>query len=154
MPRPLNSLNPAMEQIRAIYAEIDQRPTNRDCQLRTECCQFHITGQIPQVTRGEAYLLAQGLRAAGRTRLPDSETGDCPLLHPRTGKCLLYALRPFGCRTHFCEPAGGPYKRAEVIELIRKIDKIDKALGGDGPHDLLSALKIALQESLVKNKRS
>ena len=41
------------------------------------------------------------------------------------GRCLIYAGRPFGCRTHFCAAAGGPYARREVIDLIHRLEDLD-----------------------------
>ncbi len=72
------------------------------------------------------------MKALGRKAMPERGDGACPLLKD-DGKCLIYADRPFGCRTHFCRAAGGPYARAEVIDLIRKLEEIDRKLGGEGP---------------------
>ena len=138
----------AMRAIRAIYAELDQRPVQRDCVRRTECCQFKLTGRTPMLTAGEALVAASALRAAGRRTLPESgdeKTGRCPLLNP-AGKCLIYDARPFGCRTHFCAAAGGPYTRNEVRDLVRRLEEIDAALGGDGPHALPMAVDSALEK--------
>ena len=140
----------AMRAIRAIYAELDQRPVQRDCVRRTECCQFKLTGRTPTLTAGEALVAAAALKASGRRSLPesaDAKTGRCPLLNP-AGKCLIYEARPFGCRTHFCAAAGGPYKRNEVRDLVRRLEEIDASLGGDGPHALPMAVESALETIL------
>jgi Fe-S-cluster containining protein len=63
-----------------------------------------------------------------------------------TGDCMIYENRPFGCRTHFCAAAGGPYARAEVLDLIRRLEDLDQALGGDGVHRLEEAVRNALDE--------
>jgi hypothetical protein len=68
------------------------------------------------------------------------------LLDPLSGKCLIYADRPFACRTHFCPAAGGPMARREVIDLIRRLEAIDAQLGGAGPRKLPLALRSALAE--------
>jgi Fe-S-cluster containining protein len=62
------------------------------------------------------------------------------MLDGRSGRCLVYADRPFACRTHFCEAAGGPYSRREVLDLIRRLEAISAALGGEGPRPIGSAL--------------
>jgi Fe-S-cluster containining protein len=62
------------------------------------------------------------------------------MLEMRTGKCLIYADRPFACRTHFCDAAGGPYSRKEVLDLIRRLEAISAVLGGDGPRPIQAAL--------------
>ena len=137
-----------MRDIRAIYAELDQRPVQRDCVRRTECCQFKLTGRTPMLTAGEALVAAAALKATGRRALPesaDATTGRCPLLNP-AGKCLIYKARPFGCRTHFCAAAGGPYTRNEVRDLVRRLEEIDATLGGDGPHALPMAVESALEK--------
>lgn len=132
-------------EVRAVYTEVEARKPERNCQLRTECCQFKLTGATPLVTRGEALLLAQGFKAAGRKELPEKEDGSCPLLKA-DGKCMAYAERPFGCRTHFCDAAGGPYERRTVLDLIRRLEVLDAISGGDGPHPLEYSLKQALAQ--------
>lgn len=132
----------ALAEIRAVYTDLAARPVERACENRTTCCQFHLTGRIPQLTKGEALVAAKALRASGRTRLPEREDGACPLLNA-AGRCLIYEGRPFGCRTHFCAAAGGPYARRDVLDLIRRLEVVDAKLGGDGPHPLPTALRLA-----------
>lgn len=136
----------AIAEIRAIYAELTRRPIERACLARTECCQFQLTGQTPHLTKGEALVAAKGFRATGRKALPESPDGACPLLKRDTGKCLIYADRPFGCRTHFCDAAGGPYPRKQVLDLIRRLEAVDQQLGGDGPRKIEAAVATALAE--------
>lgn len=135
-----------LAEVRSVYAELAQRPVQRNCLRRTECCQFQLTGKIPQLTRGEALLAAQAFRATGRKTLPQRPDGACPMLQADTGKCLIYEARPFGCRTHFCQKAGGPIERYEVLPLIRRLEKMDRELGGDGPHALPQSVAQALDE--------
>lgn len=135
----------AVRAVREVYRDLDARPADRDCRLRTGCCQFKLTGKTPHLTRGEALLAARALRATGRKGMPSRADGACPLLDPATSRCLIYADRPFGCRTHFCAAAGGPYERREVIDLIRRLEDIDTALGGDGPRALPGAVADALR---------
>lgn len=136
----------ALAQVKAIYADLAQRPVERNCLRRTECCQFKLTGRTPMLTRGEALLAAQAFRATGRKKLPEPTDGSCPCLQPQTQKCLIYDSRPFGCRTHFCQAAGGPLERSTVLDLIRRLEKIDADLGGDGPHSFPQALDSALRD--------
>ena len=139
-------LQPALTEVRAIYAELAKRPIERNCVARTECCQFKLTGLTPHLTKGEALVAAKGLRASGRKEFPEATDGACPLLKPDTGKCMIYADRPFGCRTHFCEAAGGPYARKEVLDLIRRLEDVDRQRGGDGPRKIQAAVADALAE--------
>jgi Fe-S-cluster containining protein len=130
--------------VRGIYRELESRPVDRACMRRTECCQFKLTGKTPYLTAGEALLAARSLRATGRTRLDARPDGVCPLLVQPTGRCLIYEDRPFACRTHFCAAAGGPYARREVIDLIHRLEDLDRALGGEGPRPITTALQAAL----------
>jgi len=138
------SSDTALDEVRRIYRELAGRPIERQCELRTQCCHFKLTGKTPYLTRGEALLAARALRASGRKNLPARNDGACPLLDSQTSRCLIYEDRPFGCRTHFCAAAGGPYERREVIDLIRRLEAIDEQLGGDGPR----ALPVAVRDSL------
>jgi Fe-S-cluster containining protein len=143
MPKPIPEL---LAEVRAVYQELARRPIQRNCLARTDCCQFQLTGLTPHLTKGEALLAARAFRATGRRALPDADDGVCPLLQRATGRCLIYADRPFGCRTHFCEAAGGPYARKEVLDLIRRLEDLDVQLKGDGPRKLFSAVADALAE--------
>ena len=146
----------AVRATREVYAELAGRPVQRDCVRLTECCQFKLTGRTPALTAGEALVVGKALRAAGRRSLPDSsdaKTGRCPLLDS-AGRCLVYEARPFGCRTHFCAAAGGPYSRDEVRDLIRRLEAIDAQLGGDGAHNLPMAVEKSLEILQQPSRRS
>jgi hypothetical protein len=140
----------AMAQVREVYAQLEQRPVERQCVKRTQCCQFKLTGETPYLTEGEALVAAAALRATGQTKIVSKADGTCPILDSQTGLCQIYESRPFGCRTHFCDAAGGPYKRREVVDLIRRLEDIDHALGGVGPRTLPVAVKESL--ALVQHK--
>lgn len=142
MPEP-SVLEMALAEVRTVYDILASRPLARQCQSRAECCHFRLTGKTPHLTRGESLTLARGLRASGRTKVPDRPDGACPLLGPDL-RCLAYAARPFGCRTHFCAAAGGPAARRDVLDLIRRLETVDERLGGDGPKPLPQALHEAL----------
>jgi len=139
-------LQSAMAEVRAVYADLAKRPLERNCVGRTECCQFKLTGLTPYLTKGEALVAAKGFRATGRKELPERNDGACPMLKPETGKCMIYADRPLGCRTHFCEAAGGEYPRKHVLDLIHRLEKVDQQLGGDGPRKIQAAVAEALDE--------
>lgn len=132
----------AMEEVRAIYAEWEQRPIERACTGRGDCCRFRATGRTPFLTKGEALVAATAWRAAGRTSVPETTDGACPFL--KANRCQIYAGRPFGCRTHFCEAAGGPATRKEVRDLIQRLEEIDARLGGNGGVNLPAAVTEAM----------
>jgi Fe-S-cluster containining protein len=134
----------SLEEVRAIYRELQSRPLERACTRIGECCHFKLTGRTPQVTRGEALLAAKALRASGRKAMPERNDGACPMLR-ENGLCLIYQDRPFGCRTHFCAAAGGAYSRGEVIDLIRRLEVIDVRLGGTGPRAFPGAIQAEMR---------
>lgn len=130
--------------VRAVYAEVDARPVERQCVRLTECCQFKLTGSTPFLTRAEALLAAAAWKALGKGSIPASPDGVCPMLQRATGRCSIYADRPFGCRTHFCAAAGGPYRRREVVDLIHRLEDLSQELGASEARALPVALPAAL----------
>ena len=141
-----NDIGKALNQVQAVYDDLSSRQIERNCVRLTECCHFKLTGRTPFLTKGEALEAARALRATGRTKLPENPSGACPMLDSTTGGCLIYESRPFGCRTHFCAAAGGPYPRRAVIDLIRRLETIDANLGGTGPRIFLNVLNDALEQ--------
>lgn len=135
-----------LAEVRAIYEALKRRPIERECIRRSECCHFKLTGLTPHLTKGEALLAAKALRATGRKSLPSRADGACPMLDEKTRRCMIYAHRPFGCRTHFCKAAGGPFARAEVIDLIHRLETVDRQLRGEGAKPLRAAVELALRE--------
>jgi hypothetical protein len=53
----------ALAEVRAVYRDLAARPIERNCELRTQCCHFKLTGTTPYLTRGEALLAAHALKA-------------------------------------------------------------------------------------------
>jgi uncharacterized protein len=143
---PADEMQAALDEVRSVYVDLAQRPIERNCVRKTECCHFKLTGRTPYLTKGEALLAAKALRATGRRSLPQHPDGSCAMLHQETGNCLIYEARPFGCRTHFCAAAGGPFARNEVLDLIRRLEDVDLALNGNGARVLQNAVADALEE--------
>lgn len=133
-----------LQEVREVYRDLQAVPIERDCELRTDCCRFKLTGLTPYLTRGEALVAALALRATGSTTAAAREDRACPLLNDE-GRCRIYDARPLGCRTHFCSAAGGPYPRRQVLDLVRRLEAVDQQLGGDGPQ----ALPVALQRAML-----
>jgi len=141
-----HELQTALKEVRQVYVDLAQRPIQRNCLRKTECCHFKLTGRTPYLTKGEAVVAAKAFRATGRKLLPENTDGSCPMFQHETGNCLIYEDRPFGCRTHFCAAAGGPIARREVLDLIRRLEDIDLVLNGNGPRPLQNAVADALEE--------
>ena len=98
------------------------------------------------MTLGEAYVALQSWKSSGRKAVAlDLSSGPiCPFLNGETGLCRIYDGRPFACRTHFCGPAGGPYPRKQVADLISTLEGIDKELGGEG---VGTSLPVAIRQA-------
>src|SRR5262245_53501803 len=101
------------------------------CEASTECCRFGITGREPSVTSIERAAIERAVAARGgalarkRRALPIAR-GDaervCPHLDD-TGRCSVYAWRPLGCRTYFCDRADVP-RRPDRVELRRLVQRL------------------------------
>ncbi|WP_193212379.1 YkgJ family cysteine cluster protein [Luteolibacter marinus] len=137
-------------EVRAIYREWEQRPLERQCTGRGDCCRFRMTGRTPFLTKGEALVAALAWRAAGRTAVPESPDGACPFL--KGGRCQIYVGRPFGCRTHFCDAAGGPAARRDVRDLIQRLEDIDARMGGSGGVNLPAAVAAAMDPAGARRR--
>jgi Fe-S-cluster containining protein len=83
-------------------------------------------------------------RGTGRVALPVvAEERTCPML-AEGGRCAVYAARPLGCRTFYCDraAAGAKVKQREINALVRRIREIAARHepGGDGGRPLTRAL--------------
>ena len=134
---PSQKIDQALEQVHAIYKAWDATSLPRNCTGIAQCCHFSLTGKTPYITRGEALLAAKAWRSSGRKTVPLPKNGSCPFLVD--SRCAIYESRPFGCRTHFCQAAGGPAPRAMVRDFIHQLEEIDHTLGGDGGVNLPTA---------------
>ncbi|MFO0758220.1 MAG: YkgJ family cysteine cluster protein [Byssovorax sp.] len=145
-----------------VYAAADAVFAGWACPASTECCRFGVTGREPYVTSIELLAVRRALAArggprsfpragplapaegAGRVRLPRAD-GErrCPLLD-RDGRCAVYADRPLGCRTFYCDRAseGGRVRHREIGALVRRIQDIAlrHRAGGDIGRPLTRAL--------------
>jgi uncharacterized protein len=138
--------------VKTVYADLAARPHERACTGLARCCAFRLNGRTPFLTKGEALVAAQAWRAAGRKEVMLPADGSCPFLG-KNGRCQIYEGRPFGCRTHFCEAAGGPLARGEVRDLIQRLEAIDLRLGGKGGVNLPTAVASAMLELPTKGQR-
>ena len=90
------------------------------CECSTECCRFGVTGREPWLTRAEFDVVTAAVKAQGR-RLPvpdddDGKDGEgrCVFLRP-DDRCRVYAARPLGCRTFFCDRTTHPDGRKGLL---------------------------------------
>ena len=120
------------------------------CPASTECCRFGVTGREPWVTQAEWRLVEDEVRRQGR-KLPMPPDGDtCPFLSPE-GRCRVYAARPLGCRTFFCDRATGPgpLPRKTLATFPRRLDALTEVVRGrdQAARPLRSWLREALRAS-------
>lgn len=146
--------SPLRAELLALYARADalfdgwacacSGPSRAEPAIPT-CCHFAVTGREPYPTAIELEEVRHAIAAApppglSRARRPirgpaqprrqlplaegDAGRGACPLLRD-DGRCRIYAARPFGCRTFFCDGAEGPGRsklpRDEALAIGRHI---------------------------------
>ncbi len=153
--------SPHRAELVAIYAEVDRLLAGWSCACsragvgatpEAQCCHFAVTGREPYPTRVELEEVRRAAEAAPAAKadprkLPVAELRACPLLSSE-GRCRVYASRPFGCRTFFCDHAQGPFGSREkfprdavnalgrrIAELSARFDPRDP-----GPRSLVKAL--------------
>jgi hypothetical protein len=118
--------SPERGELLALYAEADALLAGWTCACTpdpapgcaadTPCCHFAVTGREPYPTAVELEEVRHAIRRAGISiasvassrRLPMAEGRPCPLLSA-AGRCRIYASRPLGCRTFFCQGAEPPF---------------------------------------------
>ena len=152
--------DPLFEELAAIYRDADLTFSGWSCPASTECCRFGITGREPYVTSIEIAALLRaraaagsplsvqderGVRSRGRRALPVAGDGErrCPMLTAE-GRCAVYAWRPLGCRTFYCDRAepGQRVRHREISALVRRIQDLASRHqpGGDQGRALTRAL--------------
>src|ERR1044071_4129932 len=124
-----------LDELRALYVEVDAKFADAACPGSTECCRFGITGRRPYLTSIETALVRRALaergfgggRAPRRRALPLVARRDeqpCPLLDERS-RCRVYAARPFGCRTFYCQRATGALPdRGDLRPLLQRLQAL------------------------------
>jgi Fe-S-cluster containining protein len=133
----------ALDRLRALYDEVDALFEGVSCDASTDCCRFGITGREPYPSAIEIAELERAVRARGglpkRRSLPQVDERRCALLSD-DGRCTVYASRPFGCRTFFCERGHGPAGEAppalrdpEIVRLSRAIAALSAELAPRDP---------------------
>ena len=120
------TVDPLIDQLRTLYRETDTLFAGWSCAESGECCRFSVTGRQPLLWPIEWRLMQAALRASPPPKgLPP---GDCPALDDAR-RCRVYAARPFGCRTHFCNQAsaGGKNPRGQIRALARRLADLSAA---------------------------
>jgi len=143
-----------LDELAALYAQADRLYADWSCPGSTECCRFGVTGRQPYVTAIELSYLRHALASRGGALVPRRRalpiTDDrrreriCPLLD-RDGRCSVYAARPLGCRTFYCDRAirGLGPTRDDLRELVQTLQNLAARhqLGGEQGRPLTRALE-------------
>jgi len=145
-----------LEELFALYRQVDLSFEGASCPSSTECCRFGVTGREPYVTSVEVAALRRAVSrrggplsakrralplAAGAGRGPGAGKSEraCAFLDV-SGRCSVYESRPFGCRTYYCERAVVPARMlgSEQRELVNRLRDIASRHepGGDAPRPL------------------
>ena len=147
-PRAFRTIEPANDllgELESVLASADQVFSGWGCPASTECCRFGVTGREPYVTSVEIALIRRAIAARGGAKswkrassLPSAadatdrrslplvvEERRCPMLTD-AGRCAIYASRPLGCRTFFCDRASsaGRVRHREISALVREVQAI------------------------------
>jgi uncharacterized protein len=127
----------ALQELRAIYRQADAAYAPFSCPASGECCQLAKTKRQPWLWYPEWLLLARGHPLPP----PPREDGGCPYLDAGGKRCTVYANRPFGCRTFFCERIRGPARQpADTVNaLLVRLERVSQRLlpSLTGPRPLL-----------------
>jgi Fe-S-cluster containining protein len=151
--------HPARSVLLALYRETDALYAPVSCPGSTECCRFALTGREPyphavemaEVTYAESVVGPSKRKRHLAVIPPSSGSGKstraCAMLGD-DNRCRIYASRPFGCRTFFCDRATGldgipkTKLRDKTLDLGRRIaDLSARAFPNDpGPRAFTKAL--------------
>lgn len=101
-PYPIGRILPSSatlhSRVLSVYSSLDQEITTLGvgCWIRGQCCDFE---------RNPHVLYASALEISLLLEVPIAAATGPPHLCPfwTNGKCTQHALRPIGCRTHFCD---------------------------------------------------
>lgn len=119
-PVPTWADSPERAELLALYAEADASLEGWTCACSSAqgvapaCCDAGVIGREPYPTAVEVAEVRHAMRVTSVTllardakRLPLADSRPCPLLSSE-GRCRIYASRPLGCRTFFCDDAAAP----------------------------------------------
>ena len=114
----------------AVLQEADRTLDGWSCECSAECCDFALTGREPYATAAEIELIAAEVARQGRRMPAAREDGRCAFLDA-SSRCTIYAARPLGCRTFYCERASGwgAFPRRALAAFPRALEDLS---GGKG----------------------
>ncbi|HTM20228.1 MAG TPA: YkgJ family cysteine cluster protein [Kofleriaceae bacterium] len=125
-----------------VLGRADRELAGWTCPRSAECCQLDRAGREPYLTLAEWQVIEAEVARQGRKLPAEREDGSCPFL-AADQRCSIYAARPLGCRTYYCEKAApaGPYPRTALGALVRDLEAL--APGAERGRTLRSWLREA-----------
>lgn len=130
MPRAPTLPEPGASELEQVFVALGGLFASSSCPRSTRCCRFKQTGRVPYIWPAEGRRVLQGIARRGGKLPKQAAAGDCPLILS-DGGCSIYADRPFGCRTFFCDDATLPQgsRRREVDVLAKRLRTLSERLG-------------------------
>jgi Fe-S-cluster containining protein len=114
-----------------VYGSLQQEIVRQKprCDVSGRCCRFQEYGHELFVTTAEIatfiYELELGAADPGRHR-GIQYSPACPF--QRQTVCTVHAIRPFGCRIYFCDPAASQWQREQYERLHARLKAIHQEL--------------------------
>lgn len=113
--------------VRRIYDELQAQIDARQpvCIASGRCCRFEEYGHRLFVTTAELATFVYELRQVGRSvdaAMAGWNGQGCPF---QSGKlCGVHAIRPFGCRIFFCDPAAEQWQREQYEAFHDRLKRL------------------------------
>ncbi len=123
----------AATETRAVYAKADEVWRPYSCPASADCCHKAMSARPPWLWPSEWKALLEALAKEKRALPPPRADGACPLLDAGGKRCTVYAARPFGCRTFFCEKVKGPAAQPSQATnaLLERLEALNLALDAE-----------------------
>ena len=116
------------EALEGVYRDVgveiaERRPR---CELSGRCCRFEEYDHRLYVTTIELAGFVHGLRR-GRPAAPAWDGRGCPFQVSKL--CSVHAIRPFGCRVFFCDPAAAQWQNEAYERFHGQIKRLHDHYG-------------------------
>ena len=114
------------EEIATIYADFErERDVVRPrCDASGTCCRFEAYGHRLFITTIEMAAFVRAVRVEAD---PTWDGTGCP--YQRAGRCDAHAVRPFGCRVYFCDPATTDWQQSQYEAMHERLRSLHDRLG-------------------------
>jgi uncharacterized protein len=113
----------------AIYRLADALFAPFSCPGSSECCQLQKTQRPPWLLPSEWLVIEDSVKSAQRAIPSPRVDGACPFLDEAGKRCTIYADRPLGCRTYFCDRIRGPKSQPTVAlnALMQRLVNVNES---------------------------